>query len=406
MTSTRTILMLILHTTFVGCQTASNATVVHHVDPVLSNSLTCEQLVDHLNSQNKSLHGWRCMDTRVYVSMPGVPLPQKLTGSLSCNAPSSFRLMADNFVAQADFGSNDDLCWAYVKPGEPVVMTWRHEDSHLLEYVPGGFPRLDPEWLMVVLGVQPLNAADFRIQKPPAGSRELWLVALEESASGQTLRRVIKVDPVSGVAREHALIDHNGELLLRARLSNHRSCDGSLIPHLVKISFPPQKTELTLEFKNVEANCGFTDALWVPPGKDRIARLDLGDYVRQTNGDLPPRRKPRDEQKIALVPPEGQMLEGTPPRGGDLDETEPENDDSFADPLLDEPAIPGGRFFGENEPEGPDPLFESGNSAGDDRRRSSSLSPIHTIGFQEEPDFDIVAPKTPPRKKFLWNPFR
>lgn len=393
MTSTRTILMLILQATFVGCQTQSKVMEVRHVDPVLSSTLSCEELVDHLNSQNKDLQSWRCMDTRVHVSVPKLPT-QRLTGTLSCSAPSSFRLMADNFVAQADFGSNDQLCWAYVKPGDPVVMTWHHEDSHLLEFVPGGFPRLDPDWLMVVLGVQPLDAKGFNVQHGPAGSRELWLVAIEESASGKPMRRVIKVDSVSGMAREHALVDHNGDNILSAKLSHHKSCGGSLIPHRIEISFPPQKTDLTLDFKNVEANCYLTESLWVPPGNGRLARVDLGDWVRESRGDLL-----LPELTVDRSNDEDTRLDGVPySRGGS---TMPDFDDQpdLDRPSFDDEPLTDGRYFGKEEQ---DDRF----SPEVDDDVSVTPNAFRPVGFQPAPDFDIVAPPQKPRSNVRWNPFR
>jgi len=390
MTSTRIIFLLILQTTLVGCLTGGGkTTVVPIVDPVLSNTLSCEELVDYLNSQNQGLHGWRCMETQVHVSMPGLPLPQKLSGTLSCSAPSSFRLMAHNFVATADVGSNDQLCWSYFKPGETVVMTWHHEDSHLLEYIPGNFPRLDPEWLMVILGVQPLDAQNFHIQKPPAGSRELWLVSIEESADGQPLRRVIKVDTVRGFAREHSLVDHNGDHLLRAQLSNHRACGGHVIPHTIKISFPPQETELTLHFKGIEPNCHIADGVWTPPGGNRMAHVDLGDYIRSQRGDIPPRQK-RDSGPIAEVLPDGTMLDGTPqPRRDDFQNPEFEPLDPSDESLTPDNRSPDNRYFGRETPNA-----EARNFG------SNSLAPIREAGFQEEPDFDTVAPKQAKRGWF------
>lgn len=394
MTSTRIIFLLILQATLVGCLTGgSKTTVVPHVDPVLSNTLSCEELVDYLNAKNQGLHGWRCMTTQVYVSMPGLPLPQKLSGALSCSAPSSFRLTADNFVAMADVGSNDELCWSYFKPGEPVVMTWHHEDSHLLEYIPGNFPRLDPAWLMVILGIQPLDAKDFKIQKPPAGSRELWLVSIEESASGQPLRRVIKVDTVRGFAREHSLIDHNGEHLLRAQLSNHRTCGGHVIPHTVKISFPPQKTELTLNFKGIEPNFRVADGLWAPPVG--VAHVDMGDYVRSMYADIPPRQKTAVDSLVE-VPQNDTMLDGVPRRSED-DLVEPEFDsfDMTDESLFPDDRSPDDRYFGKEEPEDAVQRFDDDA----DDHRSNTQGPIREAGFQEVPDFDIVAPK---KSKSLW----
>ena len=395
MISSRTIVLLILQATLFGCVTSGKAKVVRSVEPALSNTMCCEELVDYLNSQNEGLHGWRCMETQVHVSMPGIPLPQNLKGSLSCSEPKNFRLTADNFVAMADFGSNDDVCWAYSKPGEPAVMTWDHEDSHLLEYVPGNFPRLDPEWLMVILGIQPLDASDFQIQKPPAGSRELWLVAIEESASWQPIRRVIKVDTVRGFAREHALIDHNGAYLLRAQLSNHRTYGGHVLPHTVKISFPPQKTELTLNFKTIEPNCRIADGLWTPPGGDRIAQINLGDYVRQMHGDVPPKRN-RRASEFAEFESDKQMLDGRPQQKRNTS-VEPDFD---SNPLSNESLFSGddssdGRFFVEEDSDEFDPAFQDPNGGKSDEPVFDSRAPIHKAGFLEEPDFDTVAPTRP-----------
>ncbi len=398
MLSSRIIVLLILQTTLFGCVTPGKSKIVRSVEPVLSKQMSCEELVDYLNSQNKGLHGWRCMETQVHVSMPGIPLPQNLKGSLSCSEPKNFRLTADNLVATADFGSNDDICWAYSKPGEPAVMTWNHEDSHLLEYVPGNFPRLDPEWLMVILGIQPLDAREFKLQKPPAGSRELWLVAIEESASGQPIRRVIKVDTLRGFAREHALIDHNGAHLLRAQLSNHRHCGGHVLPHTVKISFPLQKTELTLNFKAIEPNCRVVDGLWTPPGGDRIAQIDLGDYVRQMHGDIPPKRK-RQGSEFAEVESDRHMFDGTPQQKSNKS-VEPDFDSS---PLSNDSPFSGedssdGRFFVEEDSDEFDPAFQDSIEGESNQPVFDSRAPIHKAGFLEEPDFDTVAPtKQKPR---------
>ena len=369
-------------------------------EPVLSSTTSCEELVDYLNAQNKGLHGWRCMDTHVHVSTPELPLPQNLKGELSCSEPKNFRLTAANFVGMADFGSNSEICWAYSKPGEPAVMTWDHADSHLLEYVPGNFPRLDPEWLMVILGIQPLDAREFQMQKPPAGSRELWLVAIEESASGQPIRRVIKVDTMRGFAREHALIDHNGEHLLRAQLSNHRTCGGHVLPHTVKISFPPQKTELTLNFKSIEPNCRIAEGLWTPPGGDRIARVDLGDYVRQTRGDIPPKSH-RQGLMSAEFESERRMLDANPQQKRNT----PVEPDFDLHPLSNESIFSGedssdGRFFVEEESDEFDPGFGNSTEIESDDPVFDSQAPIHKAGFQEKPDFDIVAPREVEPRRF------
>ena len=406
MTSTRIIFLLILQATLVGCLTGGGkTTVVSPVDPVLSNTLSCEELVDYLNVKNQGLHGWRCMETQVHVSMPGLPLPQKLSGTLSCSAPKSFRLTVDNFVAMADIGSNDELCWSYFKPGEPVVMTWQHEDTHLLEYIPGNFPRLDPDWLMVILGIQPLDAQDFHIQKPPAGSRELWLVSIEESADGHPLRRVIKVDTARGFAREHSIIDHNGNHLLRAQLSNHRTCGGHVIPHTVKISFPQQKTELRLNFNGIEPNCHIADGLWTPPGGDHLAQVDLGEWIRQKHPDIG-QRHDRTEQPYVESLPDDTMIDGTSPRKSDGFE-DPNFDplDRSDDSLFQGDRLRDGRYFGREVPQDAIQSYDDRIEDEVRDRNSNSHAVTRETGFQEEPDFDTVAPKQAKRRWFGLKPF-
>jgi hypothetical protein len=273
-------LMLTLMVITSGCQhLESRQQEARMVQPVLPDSIGRDELVDHLNQVNAGLKSWRCMDTVVHVSKPGLPLP-RLTGRFACESPSRFRLVSDNFASSADFGANDDICWAYVKPGESVVLTWKHEDSHLLTQLPGDLPRLEPEWLMAVLGIQPLNPERYELQNSPLGSKELWLVSVEDAPDGSSLRRVIKVDPLSGLVREHALYNSNREHLLRAQLSDYRQCGGYRLPHHVRIEFPQHQTQLALTFRSIQTDCAIEPALWQVPEGRNLEVVDLGELVR------------------------------------------------------------------------------------------------------------------------------
>ena len=97
-------------------------------NPVLPMSMTCDQLVDHLNHQTRGLTAWKSVDTTVSVRMPN-GMPHKLSGNIACQAPDHFRLSASSIVAHADLGSNSERCWFYVQPGDGQVLTWRHEDA-------------------------------------------------------------------------------------------------------------------------------------------------------------------------------------------------------------------------------------------------------------------------------------
>jgi hypothetical protein len=264
-----------------GCQWRNNSPAPQVVDPALPMSMSRNELVEYLNQQTAGLTGWRCMDTHVAATIPGSPLTQKLRGSLACQSPGRFRLIADGaLMVHADLGTNEEFCWAYVKPGESAVLTWRHEDAHLLQHLPGCPPRLEPRWLMTVLGIEPLRADDYQLGNAPAGSRELWLVAIEQASDGSSLRRVIKVDTVQGVAREHALYDADGQAIVRAMLSRHQSVQGKRLPHEVRLLFPQNETRLTLQFHGIEINTSLSDAMWQPPRARGIEMVDLGTLVR------------------------------------------------------------------------------------------------------------------------------
>ncbi len=400
MLSNRHILFLTITLTATGCQWRSLQKEPRFVDPVLPMAMSKNELIEHLNRQHEGLQSWQCKDTLVRASMPGLPFEQRLSGTLFCSAPSQFRLMAGSLMVSADFGSNDEIGWAFLKPGESSVLTWRHEDSHLLQYIPGGL-RLEPSWLMTILGVQPLNSESYELQNAPAGSRELWLVAVEDAPDGTSLRRVIKVDTVRGVAREHALYDSEGNPLLRAQLSHHKSCSGHLIPHLVKLSFPQTETVLTLEFKGIETDCRIADTVWNPPQGRFIEHIDLGELIRS--------RMPHDPA-VKLMSHTKKAVPNPAPFFDRHEQQSPplmrRNEDAPGETLFDDFPSDGetqnDRFFG-NNPVAEVPDWDDADHP------ANSESPQHVEvepgNSPARPDFDITAPAASPRSKPRWRPF-
>jgi hypothetical protein len=399
-------LSLLLTLAMTGCLPGSHREPPRIVEPVLSKTIGRHELVDYLNKQNHGLSSWRCMNTKVHVSMPGLPLPQKLSGSLACSAPSQFRLLSDNMIAHADFGSNEDICWAYIQPGESMVLTWKHEDSHLLQGLQGGLPRLEPDWLMLVLGVHPLDADRYELQNGPSGSREVWLVAVENSPDGTSLRRVVKVDTVLGIAREHALYDSNGQALLRAQLSNHKSCGGYRLPHTVKIQFPQCATELTLNFTGIETDCQIADALWHPPRGKNIEVVDLGDVMRARM-----QRDPEFLRHQPLTPrpfpdsPTAELPGKSLPDGIPVAETE-NKQSLFERQISYSKPDNGGRYFNTDPKEiGPDWNDDPRSLSAPESLPSEGVMPLPRTGALAAPDFDVVAPRNRAPRRRSWLPF-
>ncbi|MEP3480972.1 MAG: hypothetical protein ABJZ55_17120 [Fuerstiella sp.] len=264
----------------IGCQGwLPFANKARHIEPALSMSIGRDALVDNLNRHSAGLNGWQCLSTRLRVKMSPYPATT-LMGVIACKSPNYFRLKADNPFAKADLGSNASKCWAYVKPGEPAVLTWDHEDTELIQQLSLEVPYIDPSWLMLVLGITPLDASEYQLGAAPNGKPELWLTAMEQSAQGRNMRRVVKVDTVEGVVREHALYDDANNAVVRAVLTSHRPYAGYLVPGQVRLIFPATKTELTLSFNNIETNPVLPDKLWHMPSNN-LQVVDLGMLARQ-----------------------------------------------------------------------------------------------------------------------------
>lgn len=351
----RLMMMAILPVALSGCNLPWHKPEVRYVDPALPMSLSRRELVDYLNSQNKGLRGWRCNTTKMTVRLPN-GLDARLSGSIACQSPQHFRLIADNVIAQADLGSNAERCWVYVKPGAAGVMTWTHADGPLLQQVQLGVPYIDPGWLMLVLGVKPLAAEDYVLGQGPADSRDLWLTAVERGPQGRTLRRVIKVDTINGVVREHAIYDSEKNVLVRAQLSNHKPYGGHTIPGKVKLLFPQMDSEIVLSFTKIETNPVLPSGLWKVPGGRGMEHVDIGAVVR---------RKLRQEGRLPLQTSEQGSVAPIP----------------FA--RLQPP------LFGENghAPDGRPNLLGMPSESAPERRRTAELPLLEELPM-EEPDWD------------------
>ena len=273
-------------TSAAGCQSAWRQEV-EYVDPVLSPNMGCRDLVQHLNNQHHGLEAWRSTSTVMWVRLPN-GVRQRLEGVIACQAPQYFRLTAENLIADADLGSNASRCWMYVHPGESAVLTWKHEDTTLLQQIPTGMPYIDPNWLMLVLVVKPLDSNDYEISEGPQGTQELWLTAIEDSPTGRPLRRVIKVDRVRGFIREHAVYDSEAHPIVRAQLSEHKQHNGHRIPTKVKLEFPQMDSEISLTFRTIETNPHLSDDLWKLPDHNMLV-VDLGKVVRRKMQSASPR---------------------------------------------------------------------------------------------------------------------
>ncbi|MCA9062498.1 MAG: hypothetical protein KDA96_05550 [Planctomycetaceae bacterium] len=346
-----------------GCHLLPSGKQPRIQDPAWPMSLTAPELVELINQQNRGLTSWRCLETDVVVRMKGV-LPQYLDGPVYCKAPNYFRLKAGNLLAAADLGSNSERCWVYTAPIDSTVYTWRHEDAGLIQRAAPEIPRLDPQWMMAILGVTELDPSEFSISRSSHDERSLVLTSTVSPGNGPPMRRIIAADTMRGVVTEHSLYGSDGRLLVRAALSDHQSRNGTLLPRTVTISYPATSTEICLKFRRIEPHCDVADDYWNYP--QGVEVVDLGRVIR---GGVVDTARP------------DHFSAGTSPRVLDGYPSASQSADRSAVPRLRE-----GSFFGD------EPIF--------DDVPSDSVRPIsHQTG---EPDWDIPdAPEfdSPPRRR-------
>jgi hypothetical protein len=272
---------LLLFPLLAGCQLELFGRKRPVVGPaVLSRGADIERVAAVVNGGTERLRSWRCGETKVYLRAAGLPMPQRLVGSLACEAPGRFRLVAGNVVGvHADLGANEDRGWVYAKPGESVVLTWRHEDAWMLSEAMPGFPQLDPQWLMQLFGLSKLNPAEYEIETPADVRNEIWLAG-ERVTEGGVNRWVIQVDLQEGRIREQVLYGEAGEVLMRAELSDYQGEAGARLPHHLRLVFPATSTELTLTLGRIEINPQLSANLWRPPTGGATRLVDLRDLDR------------------------------------------------------------------------------------------------------------------------------
>ncbi len=218
---------------------------------------TKQEIVAHVNrfiapeGELAPLTSWRA--TQMKVTMSGAP---PLGGTIDVQAPTRLRIRAEvpitNFE-MADFGSNGEDIWFWGK-GAPAVVAVSHEDlPYALQQMQIPF---EPEWLMEVLGVVPINVEEYELIRPTSDASWIDLVARRKSPSGEQVVRVVRVDMCHGHIVEQRVQTLDGELIASARLGDYKPdvTNRYVLPHLVHLEWPVTETSLTLQLGAIHAN--------------------------------------------------------------------------------------------------------------------------------------------------------
>ncbi len=286
---------------------------------VLQPGASKEHIVAHLNSNivggehSGGLASWR--STHVRLSLKGVPMA--LPASIAVEAPRNFRLRVSEPIGRGDMvdmGSNQTDFWFWAKDAQPRnVITASHEQ---LPYVQQQMQiPCQPDWLMEVLGVIPIDASEVTLRHPDPSSPLVELVSTHMSPAGQKITKVIRVDSCHGIVREHALHDSRGVIIARAALADHRVDPTSqlTIPHTIQIDWPEMDQQLTMRLEHVEINPPPMPAqAWMIPVKPGYPTVDIVQLIGgttpmagpQLRGGVVPINPFSDESDEVLKPEE------------------------------------------------------------------------------------------------------
>jgi hypothetical protein len=303
-----------------GCVLPSPFTRNDFGSPLPANA-TVEQVVQRVNTNIGPLKAWRSSDVRI----SGPSMPVHLGGQIAVEQPRNFRLTAGVLgFEEADFGSNIDWFWFWVKRGAEngrpsYVYQARHEDvpnSRMLSQIP-----FQPDWLMEALGVVPIDAQHVTLHVE--GRDYVNLISERLSPSGQTVKKVIRVDLRRGIVLSHSLYDVQGRLIAGAHLDNHfrDKATGIIMPHLIALEWPQANLRINLEMNQIEVNpANVAAGNWQIPNKaPAYPPFDIGALTRK-NPQVADRRAQSgargrvDTASAAAVDPS--WMEGPPPQFG------------------------------------------------------------------------------------------
>jgi hypothetical protein len=253
---------------------------------------TKEEIVAYLNKNilaeegQPGLRGWKTESARI--SMHGFS-----TGaSLQVEAPRNFRLRVSQPLSQTtmlDIGSNAEQFWVWSKDSkERVVLTCRHKDiestaANLDLPLP-----VQPEWLMEVMGVVPLDPNEFRMEREARGSPFVKLVSECHGPTGEPMQRIIQVNACHGLVTLHELRNAEGKVIASASFQGHYHDPETklILVKQIRLEMPQEKMLLTLDLKQIQVNPPQSEdsLVFALPQLPGHRTVDLAEIARQHRG--------------------------------------------------------------------------------------------------------------------------
>jgi hypothetical protein len=276
---------------FAGCRGAGLFPNLRPGSLVIGPEATKEDVVALVNRNitgaegQSGLMSWRATNAKFHMS----PLPMAVPGEVLVEAPRNFRIRVSHPIGggeELDVGSNNDEFWIWQKEmNPPYLLTAHHEDMPLAMQV-FRVP-FQPDWIMEVFGVIPIEADQYRLQRDPR-LQHVELIADTQTPGGQQVRKVVKVDSRRGWVSEYRLETPEGKLIASAHLEDYEATPQTklLIPKTIRIQWPDQDLTLTARLGDVVINPPELPAMaWQVPEKQGFKQLDMGAYARSLSAN-------------------------------------------------------------------------------------------------------------------------
>jgi hypothetical protein len=236
------------------------------------------------------LTAWDC---RALMSVKGTAGMAPAT--ISVQAPHQFRIRASNpFTGAevADLGSNSEEIWFWGQGG-PGVITVKHED------LPRALNQLqipiEPEWLLEVLGVVPIDASQYEMVRPAPDTGYVELVADRSAPNGEPVRRIIRIDTCSGHVSQHRVESIDGTTIAVAHLEKYEpdATGKYVLPRYVRVAWPQANAEMTLYLGEIQTDPQRLASNWTVPQIRGYQQLRIGGPAsRDYSGEMPPQIQP------------------------------------------------------------------------------------------------------------------
>lgn len=266
---------------------------------VLSENPTRDELIQLVNQRSSKLQAWRSNDVQIQTRAPG-SMPMKLSAVMAVENPRRFRLIAKFLTGyEADFGSNDDRFWFWMRRADPKYIYYAdHKDLGMVQRrLPIPFR---PDWIVGALLVSPLNPDSVTLVPTDARSGRFLLTVDELSPAGRPVRRNIWIDRCYGHIVKQDLQDTNGRTIASAEFREFEmdTASGLELPHRIDLHWPEQKMTMILSIGGLQVNpVEFPEKTWQFPEYDGFPRFNL---ARDTLGSFPRERQARRRR----VPPQ------------------------------------------------------------------------------------------------------